>query len=161
MRIPMLSGSRSVLIALTIIVALLAVWPMLHLLAEAFRSTGDRALSLSADSGRQISGTLQLLIGTAAAGSLIGTANGWLLSNCRFPGRRLLRIAQLVPLATPAYLLSATLVDLGSRNGWRIHGLGWGIVVMALSTYPYIFLLSTESFSVAGRRQLEACRSLE
>ena len=55
MRIPMLSGSRSVLIALTIIVALLAVWPMLHLLAEAFRSTGDRALSLSADSGRQIS----------------------------------------------------------------------------------------------------------
>ena len=160
MRIPMLSGSRSVLIALTIIVALLAVWPMLHLLAEAFRSTGDRALSLSADSGKQILGTLQLLIGTAAAGSLIGTANGWLLSNCRFPGRRLLRIAQLVPLATPAYLLSATLVDLGSRNGWRIHGLGWGIVVMALSTYPYIFLLSTESFSVAGRRQLEACRSL-
>ena len=51
-------------------------------------------------------------------------------------------------------------MDLGSRSGIRIYGLGWGIVVMALSTYPYVFLLSTESFSVSGRRQLEACRSL-
>jgi iron(III) transport system permease protein len=40
-------------------------------------------------------------------------------------------------------------------------GLGWGVVVvMALATYPYVFLLSTESFAMSGRRQLEACRSL-
>ena len=38
--------------------------------------------------------------------------------------------------------------------------MGWGIAVMALTTYPYVFLLSTESFSVSGQRQLEACRSL-
>ena len=31
---------------------------------------------------------------------------------------------------------------------------------MALTTYPYVFLLSTESFSVSSRGQLEACRSL-
>ena len=31
---------------------------------------------------------------------------------------------------------------------------------MALTTYPYVFLLSTESFTKCGRRQLEACRSL-
>ena len=31
---------------------------------------------------------------------------------------------------------------------------------MALTTYPYVFLLSTESFAICGRRQLEACRSL-
>ena len=117
-------------------------------------------MSLGPDGGRQILGTLQLLLGTAAIGTLIGTANGWILINCRFKGRRWLRIAQLIPLATPAYLLSATLVDLGSRQGLRIHGLAWGIAVMALSTYPYVFLLSTESFAMSGRRQLEACRSL-
>ena len=38
--------------------------------------------------------------------------------------------------------------------------MGWGIAVMALTTYPYVFLLSTESFTICGRRQLEACRSL-
>ena len=38
--------------------------------------------------------------------------------------------------------------------------MGWGIAVMGLTTYPYVFLPSTESFSISGRRQLEACRSL-
>ena len=79
MRISSLSANRSVLIVLAVLVALLAVWPMLHLIVEAFRSTGDRSLSLSVDWGKQITGSLQLLIGTAIAGSLIGTANGWLL----------------------------------------------------------------------------------
>ena len=154
------SANRSLLVALAIIIGLLAIWPLLNLVAEALRSTDRGSLSLSPDAKEQILGSLQLLLGTAATGSVIGTANGWLLSNCRFPGRRWLRIAQLAPLATPAYLLSATLVDLGSRHGIRIHGLIWGIAVMSLSTYPYIFLLSTESFSVCGKRQLEACRSL-
>ena len=140
--------------------ALLAIWPMLNLLGEGLQGIRDGLGSLGPDGGLQIRGTLGLLLGSAIAGTLIGTANGWLLINCRFPGRRWLRVAQLIPLATPAYLLSATLVDLGSRQGWRIHGLTWGIVVMALSTYPYVFLLSTESFAMSGRRQLEACRSL-
>ena len=154
------SANRSVLVILAASIALLAIWPLISLITEAFQTSGGNFFQLSADGGGQILGTFQLLIGSAFVGTVIGTANGWLLSNCRFPGRRWLRIAQLIPLATPAYLLSATLVDLGSRSGIRIYGLGWGIVVMALSTYPYVFLLSTESFSVSGRRQLEACRSL-
>ncbi|BEV35860.1 iron ABC transporter permease [Synechococcus sp. M16CYN] len=115
---------------------------------------------LGPDGGRQIYGTAMLLVSSALIGTIIGTANGWLLINCRFRGRRWLRITQFIPLATPAYLLSATLIDLGSRQGWRIHGIGWGIIVMALTTYPYVFLLSTESFAVSGRRSLEACLSL-
>ena len=140
--------------------ALLALWPLLNLFGEGLRGLLAGLGELGPDGSRQIQGTLTLLLGSATIGTLIGTANGWLLVNCRFPGRRWMRIAQLIPLATPAYLLSATLVDLGSRQGWRIHGLGWGIAVMALSTYPYVFLLSTESFAMSGRRQLEACRSL-
>ena len=31
---------------------------------------------------------------------------------------------------------------------------------MALTTYPYVFLLSTESFAIAGKSQLEASRIL-
>ena len=154
------SGNRTVLVVLSASIALLAIWPLLSLISEAIQASEGNVLQLSADGGEQILGTLQLLIGSAVVGTVIGAANGWLLSNCRFPGRRWLRIAQLIPLATPAYLLSATLVDLGSRAGWRIHGLGWGIAVMALATYPYVFLLSTESFGMSGRRQLEACRSM-
>jgi iron(III) transport system permease protein len=152
--------SRKVLAGLAAALALLAILPLINLIAEGLQGLFNGLGSLGPDGGRQLRGTLSLLLGSAFIGTVIGTANGWLLINCRFPGRRWLRIAQLIPLATPAYLLSATLVDLGSRQGWRIHGLGWGIVVMALATYPYVFLLSTESFAMSGRRQLEACRSL-
>ena len=152
--------SRKVLAGLAAALAILAIWPLFNLIGEGLRGLLNGFGSLGPDGGRQIRGTLSLLLGSALIGTVIGTANGWLLINCRFPGRRWLRIAQLIPLATPAYLLSATLVDLGSRQGWHIHGLGWGVVVMALATYPYVFLLSTESFAMSGRRQLEACRSL-
>ena len=152
--------SRRLLGMLATVLALLALWPLIHLLGEGIQGLNQGMVHLGPDGGRQIRGTLTLLLGSSVGGTVIGAANGWLLINCRFPGRRWLRIAQLIPLATPAYLLSATLVDLGSRHGWRIHGMGWGMTVMALATYPYVFLLSTESFAMSGRRQLEACRSM-
>ena len=152
--------SRSVLVIGATLIALLAIWPLATLVAEMAGSLNEGGTGLSSDGPLMVQGTIQLLLGTAFIGTILGATNGWLLSNCRFPGRRWLRIAQLIPLATPAYLLSATLVDLSTREGWRVYGMGWGIVVMALTTYPYVFLLTTESFSVGSRRQLEACRSL-
>ena len=152
--------NRRLLSLLAMLLAVLALLPLVGLIGAGLQGMRDGSASLGIDGIEQIRGTISLLIGTTLLGSLVGTANGWLLANCRFPGRRLLRIAQLIPLATPSYLLAATLVDLGSPHGVRIYGLGWGVVVMALSTYPYVFLLSTESFTICGRRQLEACRCL-
>nr|WP_225323173.1 ABC transporter permease subunit [Synechococcus sp. RSCCF101] len=143
-----------------LLVVLLALSPLLGLGWAALDGADLGVLSLGADGLEQLISTLTLLLGAAAAGAALGTANGWLLARCRFPGRRWLRIAQLVPLATPGYLLAATLVDLASRADWRVYGMGWGVLVLGLSTYPYVFLLSTESFQQGGARQLEACRSL-
>ena len=151
---------RTLLAVVACLLAALALFPLGGLIGEGVRGLLLGTASLGADGLIQIRGTTLLLLGTASLGAVLGSANGWLLANCRFPGRRLLRVAQLLPLASPSYLLAATLVDLGSIHGIRIHGLGWGVLVMALSTYPYVFLLSTESFSICGRRQLEACRCL-
>ena len=113
--------SRKVLAGLAAALALLAIWPLFNLIADGLQGLFNGWGSLGPDGGRQIRGTLSLLLGSALVGTVIGTANGWLLINCRFPGRRWLRIAQLIPLATPAYLLSATLVDLGSRQGCLLY----------------------------------------
>ena len=155
----MVSG-RFLLVAGAVAIAFLALLPVIGLLGEGLRGFSTGNASLGPDGLLQIRGTVVLLLGTSLVGGVIGTANGWLLANCRFPGRRWLRIAQLLPLANPSYLLAATLVDIGSLEGITINGMGWGIAVMALTTYPYVFLLSTESFTICGRRQLEACRSL-
>nr|WP_094561322.1 iron ABC transporter permease [Synechococcus sp. 8F6] len=138
----------------------LALLPLLTLLKDALIGGGDTPLELGFDGASQVKGTLLLVSGEGLLGAVLGTAIGWLTAVCRFPGRRWLRIAQLVPMAFPAYLLAASLIDWGSHRGMRIHGLGWAVVLLTLANYSYVFLLSTESFSVSGRRLLEASRSL-
>ena len=152
---------RGLLGAVVLLLCGVALAPVFGLGIFAF--AGPEALNglrLGADGPTQLLNTaaLVLLVGLLAA--LLGTASGWLTARCSFPGRRWLRIAQLLPLATPSYLLAATLIDLASRLGLRLHGFAPTVVVLVLSTYSYVFLLSTESFSVSGRRQLEASRSL-
>ena len=139
----------------------LALLPVLGLGLFAF--TGSEALAglrLGSDGPRQLLNTLGLVVVVGLLAALLGTASGWLTARCSFPGRRWLRVAQLVPLATPSYLLAAVLIDLASRLGLRLNGFAPAVAVLVLSTYSYVFLLSTESFAVSGRRQLEACRSL-
>ncbi len=160
MRLHSFKQSRLILDGFSIFLCCLILWPILKLLGEGLSGfkTGDIGLDLNGL--EQIRGTVLLVLFSSALGGSLGTINGWLLANCRFRGRKYLRLSQLLPLATPAYLLSAILIDIGSIHGVRIHGMTWGVLIMSLTTYPYVFLLSTESFAKSGHRQLEACRSL-
>ena len=151
---------RSLLGGGVLLLCSLALAPVVGLGWFAFGNGSGLGLDLGVDGSAQVSNTIALVALVGLLTALLGTATGWLTARCAFPGRRWLRMAQLLPLATPSYLLAATWIDLGSRYGLRVHGFSPTLLVMVLSTYSYVFLLSTESFSVSGRRQLEACRSL-
>jgi iron(III) transport system permease protein len=155
-----LASQRSFLSVGVLLVSLLALLPLLALLVVASRSGWADLLALGPSGGDQIHNTLLLLICVGVLGACLGTANGWVTARCHFQGRRWLRIAQLLPLAIPSYLLAATLVDLGSRIGLRVHGLAWAVLVLSLCTYSYVFLLSTECFALHGSRQQDVARSL-
>lgn len=144
----------------TLTIALLALLPILALLGMTIQGQASGPLSPGSSGRQELVNTVGLVAGVAGLGGLLGTINGWLTARCSFPGRRWLRIAQLLPLATPSYLLAATMIDLGSRAGWRLQGSGWALLVLALCTYPYVFLLTTEQFGSAGRNLQEACRLL-
>jgi iron(III) transport system permease protein len=151
---------RGGLIAVTLGIGLLALLPLLALGWDALQARGSSSLGLGFSGGEQIRGTLLLVLGEGILGAVLGTAIGWITAACRFPGRRWLRIAQLVPMAFPAYLLAASLIDWASYQGLRIHGLGWAVLLLTLANYSYVFLLSTESFSASGHRLMDASRSL-
>jgi len=157
---PSRSPQRSLLGAGVLMLCALALAPVLSLGWFALTASEGSRFDLGLGGGEQVLNTLALVALVGLLTALLGTATGWITARCAFPGRRWLRIAQLLPLATPSYLLAATWIDLGSRFGVRVHGFTPTLIVMVLSTYSYVFLLSTESFSVSGRRQLEACRSL-
>ena len=156
----LIQNKRITINLIAIFITLVALLPIIILILEGFNGLVSSSVSLGADGPKQIKSTLYLVFLTSVVGGCIGTINGWLLANCRFPGRRFLKVSQLIPLATPAYLLSAILIDLGSINAIRIHGMVWAVIIMSMTTYPYVFLLSTESFTISGKRQLEAARSL-
>ena len=151
---------RAPLAAAVLLVCGLALLPFLALAGFAVRDAGSSRLWLGSEGLEQLTNTVALVVGVGLIGAFLGTANGWLTACCQFPGRRWLRLAQVLPLAAPAFVLAAVLVDLGSRWGFRVHGIGWAVLLLSLTTYSYVFLLSTESFAGSGQRQLEACRSL-
>ena len=155
-----LNNSRLILKFLVTLLTFCILWPLFSLVREGVYGIQKGSIYLTIDNINEIKGTLLLLLFSLILGGILGIVNGWVLANCHFRGRKLLRVCQLIPFATPAYLLAATFIDLGSIYSIRITGMFWGAVIMAFTTYPYVFLLSSESFENGGRKQIEACRTL-
>ncbi len=142
------------------IITILVIIPILNFLIEGVDFILGGNFSLGIGGEKEIFGSLKLLILTSFFGGGLGTLNGWLLSNCEFRLRKNLRIFQLIPLATPAYLMTAVLQDLGSIFGYQITGLWWGVLILSIATYPYVFILANESFNKFGVNQINASRVL-
>ena len=153
-------NSRLILKFIVIILTFFILWPLFGLIGEGFYGLKQGSIKLTIDNLKEIQGTLSLLVLSLTLGGFIGTTNAWILANCNFKGRNLLKIFQLIPFATPAYLLAATFIDLGSIYSVRINGMFWGVVIMSFTTYPYVFLLSYEGFEKSGRKLFYACRTL-
>tara|TARA_Y100001968_G_scaffold267295_1_gene257176 strand:+ start:1128 stop:2717 length:1590 start_codon:yes stop_codon:yes gene_type:complete len=152
--------SRFILKFLVIFLAFFILAPLFGLLKEGIYEINKGSFSLTISNLKEIKGTLILLISSLCLGGFLGTTNSWILANCNFKGRIFLKYCQLIPFATPAYLLAATLIDFGSIHSIRIYGMGWGVIIMAFTSYPYVFLLSSESFEKGGRKLIDACRTL-
>ena len=111
------------------IVALLVIIPILNFLVEGVQYVLSGNFSLGIAGGEEVLETLKVLVLTSFFGGGLGTLNGWLLSNCDFKFRKVLRICQLIPLAAPAYLITAVLQDLGSIFGYQVTGIWGGVLI--------------------------------
>ena len=143
-----------------IIVTLVVLLPIFNFFKEGFVLIYKGEFNLGLTGKNEIWGSIQVLILTSLIGGTLGIINGWLLSNCEFKFRKILRICQLIPLAAPAYLITAILQDLASILGFQLTGIVWGTIILSISTYPYVFILTNESFNKFGTNQINASRSL-
>ena len=117
-----------------------------------------------------------LVVGVVIVAMLLGTSLAWMTAACNFPGRGFFSWALLLPMAMPAYVLAfiavATLDYAGAvpvaLRGWFGSGI-WlppirstvgVILVLALASYPYIYLMARGAFLTHGARALEAAQSL-
>ena len=113
-----------------------------------------------------VGNTLWLMLGVGVGTIVIGTSTAWLVTMYRFPGRRILSWALLLPLAVPSYILAFVITDqleyagnvqgalrgvfgwTSARDYWfpEIRSLGGATIVLSLVLYPYVYLLARAAF---------------
>lgn len=120
--------------------------------------------------------TLALLVGVCSLTLVIGVSLAWICSQYRFPGVGILRRGLILPFAIPAYVSAFVFVGMMDYTGPvrtmirqvfggdgfvpEVRSLPGGIVILALSLFPYVYVFSFDAFATQGRSTLEASRSL-
>ena len=127
-----------------------------------------------------VGNTLWLMLGVGFGTVVIGISTAWLVTMYRFPGRRILSWALLLPLAVPSYILAFVITDqleyagnvqgaLRDVFGWtspreywfpEIRSLGGAMIVLSLVLYPYVYLLARAAFIEQCFELFEASRTL-
>ncbi len=123
--------------------------------------------------------TIWLALGVGVGVAVIGTGTAWLVTMCRFPGRRIFEWALIIPLAVPAYVMAYAYTDflqhsgpvqsllrdvfsLGPRDYWfpNVRSLPGAIVMFTFVLYPYVYLLSRSAFLQQSACVIEVARTL-
>jgi iron(III) transport system permease protein len=122
--------------------------------------------------------TIGLASGTLAAPILIGVSAAWLTVRYDFPGRRLLSVALVIPMALPAYIGAFAWSGIFDYTGpWQgflrnvlpedigipvpdIMSLPGAVFVMTMVLYPYIFLPVRSAFRQQTGTLHESARML-
>ena len=161
--------------------AAIAVAPIIALAVIAARGSGDlwRHLFTTVVPAATVE-TALLAIGVAVFVMVVGTATAWLVAAHDFPGRRLLEVALLLPLAFPAYVLAYSWLDLLHPIGpiqsairavlgyarpadFRLpdpRSLPGAVLVFGLALYPYVYVAVRTVFLSQMTRLTEAARML-
>ncbi len=126
-----------------------------------------------------IGNTLLLMVMAGSLAAIVGTGCAWLVTATRFPGRKVLSWALVLPLAVPAYIAAyiyADLLDFSGPVQSALRGLtGWGVddysfpqirslpggaFVLGIVLYPYVYLIARGAFAAQSFAQFNAARSL-
>ncbi len=163
------------------VLALVFIAPIVSLGVEAFGGSTDLWPHLVAYVlPSAVVNTLTLLVGVGLLVAVTGTATAWLVVAYDFPGRRILEIALLLPLALPAYLVAFAFLDLlhpigPVQNGLRtmlgianprlallpdIRSMPGCILLLGLVLYPYVYVPTRALFLTQAGILIDAGRVL-
>jgi iron(III) transport system permease protein len=163
--------------ALVVAAALLVLLPVLAV-AVGVATAGTAPWSRVAGSGwLPLTGTTLALLALVLLGAVtLGAGLAWLTTAYRFPGRRSLQWLLVLPTAVPAYILGLVWSSLLSypgpvQTGWRsllgddapfppVRTLPVAAAVLALTLYPYVYLLARVAFREQAATPYGAARTL-
>lgn len=165
---------------LSVLAAAIVVLPILAVVARVFEPSegvwGHLAATVLTG---YVTNSLALVAGVVTLATVIGVTAGWLVATAEFPGRRVFEWALMLPMTMPGYVIAYVYFDLltfaGPVQTWLRGTFGWGrgeywffpiaslegaIVLMALVSYPYVYLLSRAMFLRQSATLMDAARAL-
>lgn len=174
------TDASAVLTAMATVVAVLIAVPVIAVLSNVF-ATGQGTWQHLAGTvlPDYIANTLWLVAGVGAMVVFGGVASAWLVTMCRFPGRRVFEWALILPLAMPAYIMAYAYTDLlqftgplqtwlRAATGWQareywfpeIRSIGGAVAMLGLVLYPYVYLVVRTAFLEQSVGIIEVGRTL-
>ena len=165
---------------LSVVVAALFLIPVVSVLFSLTQS-GDGTWGHLASTvlPRYLSNTAILVGGVGIGVPILGAGTAWLVTMCRFPGRRLFEWALILPLAVPAYVMAYAYTDFLQPAGpvqsmlrevtgltyqeyWfpEVRSLGGAVAMLTLVLYPYAYMLSRTAFLDQSVCALDVSRTL-
>lgn len=173
-------GGPSGLTWISILIAACFALPVLSVVANIFLPSKGTWSHLAATVlPTYVLNSLLLTLGVAAGVLTMGVTTAWLVTMCRFPGRRLFEWALILPLAVPAYVMAYTYTDFlqfsgplqsflreltgwGPRDYWfpEVRSLEGAIAMLSLVLYPYVYMLARAAFLEQSVCALEVGRTL-
>ena len=124
--------------------------------------------------------TLLVIGGVLLLSFCFALPSAWFISCCEFPSRRILQWALMLPLALPPYIVAIVYTDLFDFSGpvqrflrelmnWEsvsdyyfpdIRTIFGAILILALTLYPYLYLLLRSAFLGQSGGLFQAARTL-
>lgn len=176
-----IAGTSPITLLMMVFVVIIAL-PILGVIGYSLSNLGTwETLShlMSTVLGEIVLDTLLLCAMVSLGVCVIGVGTAWLTTAFTFPGRQLLSIALLLPLAMPAYVMAYAYTDflqfagpvqtwlrdtfaLAPRGYWfpevrSLPGAGWMFILVL---YPYVYLLARASFVERSQTLYDAARTL-
>ncbi len=164
-----------------VLIAFLVILPIASVVWIAFHPSENIWPHLLATTlPRYFMNSFVMMVSVGILAAMIGVGAAWLVSMYRFVGVRWLEWLLLFPLAIPAYVGAYALVDFleyagpvqtwmrdlfgwsTSRDYWfpEIRSRGAAILVMSLSLYPYVYLLTRSAFREQSGNTYDVARAL-
>ena len=177
-----LLGTRPAIAMGAFAVIALAAMPIAAVLLIALSSGGSGTLAhlVSTVLPESARVTVLLMAGVGLGTAATGVCAAWLISSCRFPGKRLFEIALVLPLAMPLYITAFAYIEFfdytgplqtlirhiggytSARDYWfpDIRSLPGAIFIMSSALYPYVYLTSRIVFLMQSATALNVARTL-
>jgi iron(III) transport system permease protein len=133
-------------------------------------SESARDVLFSTNTLRLIVNTLTLTAAVTATAAAVGVAAAWLVTRTRIPGRSVWTVLVTLPLVIPSYVMALAYVSAFGTRGLfndlfgvelpRVSGFWGAWLVLSLSTYPFVFLVTAAALRRLDRVHEEAARGL-